>query len=179
MRRCQEQGTTATNILTSFIQLYLDGEFDNLDLEPLGLHFDGRVIALMDKYLKQQLPHYLDNYTTNHQKMWMELHSTVAALSEKIKSLQTQTATTNSRAVPKSTPQHQDFWFIHQRAKYLGIRLNADQLLRVDMFAADAYKERHGKPPMKKLYRSNYASVYPKADLDILDPLIRGVAKQG
>lgn len=34
MRLCQEQGTTATNILTRIIELYVDGELDNLDFEP-------------------------------------------------------------------------------------------------------------------------------------------------
>jgi len=32
----QEQGTTATATLTSFIQLYLDGKLDNLDADMLG-----------------------------------------------------------------------------------------------------------------------------------------------
>jgi len=36
MRHCQEQGTTATATLTSFIQLYLDGKLDNLDADMLG-----------------------------------------------------------------------------------------------------------------------------------------------
>jgi hypothetical protein len=47
------------------------------------------------------------------------------------------------------------------------------------MFAADAYKERYGKPPSKKMYRGIPASVYPAADVDIIDSLIRGVAARG
>ncbi len=81
-----------------------------------------------------------------------------------------------TRPNPLSSPKEREFWFIGERARFLGVRLNADQVFRVDMFAADAYKERHGQPPSKKLYRNTYATVYPKADEDILDSLIKGVA---
>lgn len=153
MRRCQEQGTTATATLTRFIELYLDGELDNLDVDKLGDHFDEQVRAIVDEYLEQHLPSYLDKYLANHQGQ---------------KPL--------TRPIPLTSPKEREFWFIRERARFLGVRLNADQVFRVDMFAADAYKERHGHPPSKKLYRNTYASVYPKADVDILDSLIRGVA---
>jgi hypothetical protein len=52
------------------------------------------------------------------------------------------------------------------------------QLLKVEMFAADAYKERHGRPPSKKLYRGIPASIYPAGDEDILDSFIKGVVKR-
>jgi len=51
--RCQEQGTTTTATLTSFIQLYLDGKLDdNLDADMLGDRFDERIRAIVDEYLK-------------------------------------------------------------------------------------------------------------------------------
>ena len=153
MCRCQEQGTTATATLTRFIQLYLDGELDNLNADILDERFENRVKACVDEYLEQRLPSYLDKYQANHQGQM-----------------------TPTRPTPLSSPKEREFWFIQERARFLGVRLNADQVFRVNMFAADAYNERHGHPPSKKLYRNIYTTVYPKADVDILDPLIRGVA---
>lgn len=164
IRRCQEQGTTATATLTEFIKLYLDGELDNLDVAPLDQRFDERVRAIVDEYL------------TTH-----PLRREVAALSEKIAYLEGQLSANLTRANTKPTTfkKERSEWFIQERAKYLGVRLNADQLMKVEMFAADAYKDRHSKPPIKKLVRGLPASVYPAADVDILDSLIRGVATRG
>ncbi len=67
--RCQEKGTTATATLTSFIQRYLDGSLDNLDVDPLDKRFDERVRASVDAYLATRLD---------------LLHSLVTALSEKV-----------------------------------------------------------------------------------------------
>lgn len=160
MRRCQEKGTTATAILTRFIELYLDGSLDNLDAylgNSLDSRLEERIRACVDEYLEKRLPSYLDNYlATNHA-----------------------TKKTRSKANSTNSTSERDFWFVQERAKYLGVRLNADQLLRVEMFAAEAYKERHSQPPMKKPYKNSYASVYPKADVDIIDSLIRGVAAKG
>ena len=150
MRRCQEQGTTATATLTRFIGLYLDGELEQLEANTLDERFDSRVKACVEQYLEQRLPSYLDSYLAH----------------------QGQKTLTN----PSSFPKEREFWFIRERARFLGVRLTADQVFRVEMFAADAYKERHGHPPSKKLLRNTQASVYPQADVDILDSLIRGVA---
>jgi len=164
MRRCQQQGTTATTTLTKFIQLYLDEKLDNLDALPLDERFDSRVKASVDEYL------------TTH-----PLQNQITTLSSKIAYLEGQLSTYSSRANTKPTTfkKERSEWFIQERAKYLGVRLNADQLMKVEMFAADAYKQRHSQPPVKKLFRGMPASVYPAADEDILDPLIRGVAKRG
>lgn len=164
MRRCQEQGTTATTTLTKFIQLYLDGKLDNLDVNPLDERFDGRVRASVDEYLAT---HPLQNQIT--------------AITEKVAYLEGQLTAYPSRnnAKPTIAKKERSEWFIQERAKYLGVRLNADQLMKVEMFAADAYKERHSQPPFKKLFRGMPASVYPAADVDIIDPLIRGVATRG
>jgi hypothetical protein len=77
-----------------------------------------------------------------------------------------------SRARPSQHPEILNF-------KYLGLSINADQRLKIDMFAADAYKERHGKLPSKKLYRGIPASIYPAADVDTLDSFTKGMVKRG
>ncbi len=162
--RCSEQGTTATTTLTKFIQVYLNGKLDNLDVAPRDERFDDRVRASVDEYLAT---HSLQNQ--------------ISALAEKIAYLEGQLSAHSSRANTKPTTfkKERSEWFIQERAKYLGVRLNADQLMKVEMFAADAYKERHSQPPFKKLFRGMPASVYPAADVDIIDSLIRGVAKRG
>lgn len=184
MRRCQEKGTTATATLTQFIKLYLDGSLDNLD-DYLGNALDSRleerVRASVDEYLVERLPLHLDNYLANYQGNWKELQNTVVALSEKVESLKGSLTTSKIRThtnKTNSTPEREE-WFIQQRAKHLGVKLNADQVLRVEMFADDAYKERHGLPPSKKLFKTTQSSVYPAADVDILDSLIRGVVARG
>ena len=164
IRRCQEKGTTATAILTRIVELYLDGSLDDLDYHKFDKHFDDRVRASVDEYL------------TAH-----PLRREVAALSEKIANLEGQLSAYSERTHTKPTTfkKERSEWFIQERAKYLGVRLNADQLMKVEMFAADAYKDRHSKLPIKKLVRGLPASVYPAADVDILDSLIRGVATRG
>lgn len=74
------------------------------------------------------------------------------------------------------TLKRREFWFVPERVRFLGVRLSDQQVARVDKLAADAYNQRHGKPPMKQMYRNNYAYVYPVADEDIWDRLIQGVA---
>lgn len=179
MQRCQEQGTTATATLTQFIELYLDGKLDNLDADMLGDRFDERVRASVDEYLQQHLPSHLDKYLAIGQDK--QLYSTVIALSEKIGSLEARLSTTNARAYPNKTnrPQERDFWFIQDRARYLGVTINADQRLKIEMFANANYQERHGQLPKRQPYRGTQAFAYPAADVDILDNTIKGVVKQG
>ncbi len=179
MHRCQEQGTTATATLTQFIQLYLDGKLDNLDADMLGARFDKRVKASVDEYLEKHLPSHLDKYLATNQDK--QLYSTVVALSEKIGSLEARLSTTNARTYPNKTnpPKEREFWFIQDRARYLGVTINADQRLKIEMFANETFKERHGQLPKRQPYRGNQAFAYPAADLDILDNTIKGVVKQG
>jgi hypothetical protein len=122
MRRCQEQETTATAILTRFIKLYLDGELDNFEVQPLGDRFDEQIRASVDKYLQQHLPEHLDKYLTTNQDQ--QLYSTVVSLSEKIGKLEARLSTTNARTHTNQTnpPKERDFWFIQERARYLGLR---------------------------------------------------------
>lgn len=176
MRRCQEKGTTATATLTRFIKLYLDDQLDDLDDylgNALDSRLDERVKASVDEYLVKRLPSHLDNYLLTHQGNLGELQNTVVALSKEIESLEGSLTTSKTRThtnKTNSTPEREE-WFIQQRAKHLGVKLNADQVLRVEMFADDAYQERHGRAPRKKLFRNTQSSVYPAADVDILDSL--------
>ncbi len=50
--------------------------------------------------------------------------------------------------------------------------------LHIEMEAASAYKERHGKPPAKEQVKDKYYDVYPVADLDLLDAAIDRVLKR-
>jgi len=165
--RCQEQGTTATATLTSFIQLYLEGSLDDLDVNPLDKRFDERVRASADAYLATRLD---------------SLHSLVTALSEKVAFLEgletaTQLPRSNKKAaIAKKEPE---FWFIQQRVKELGLEISANQRMKIEMWANESYKERHGQIPKKQPFRGTQASAYPTADLDILDSTIKGVVAQG
>lgn len=165
--RCQDSGTTATAILTQFIQLYLDGSLDNLDVNPLDKRFDERVKASVDEYLATRLD---------------PLQTKMAALSEKVAFLEGTAITTQSsrsntkRAIAKKEPE---FWFIQQRAKHLGLEISANQKMKIEMWANESYKERYGQIPPKQLYRGTQASVYPAKDVDLLDATIKGVVRGG
>jgi hypothetical protein len=162
--RCQEQGTTATATLTSFIQLYLDGKLDNLDTDARDDRFDDRVRACVDEYL------------TTH-----PLQNKITAITEKVAYLEGQLSAYSQRTNTKSTTflKEREFWFIQERAKYLGLSVNADQRLKIEMFANDAYQQRHGQFPKRQLFRGYQAFAYPAADVDILDATIKGVVARG
>jgi hypothetical protein len=169
IRRCQEQGTTATATLTKFIQLYRDGKLDHLDVPSLEERLEKRIRASVDEYL------------ATHQGNLLIWQNKVTALSEKIAYLEGQLNAYSSRSNTKSTTfkQEREFWFIQDRAKYLGLSISANQRIKIEMFANDAYKERHGKPPSTRLYRGTQAYAYPAADVDILDATIKGVVMRG
>jgi hypothetical protein len=162
--RCRKQGTTATTILTRFIQLYRDGKLDNLDVAPRDSRFDERVRASVDEYL------------TTH-----PLQNQISALSEKIANLEGQLSAnlTRTNTKPTTFKKEREFWFIQERAKYLGLSVNAAQRLKIEMFTNDAYQQRHGTLPKRQLFRGYQAFAYPAEDLDILDATIRGVVKGG
>lgn len=165
--RCQEQGTTATATLTNFIQLYLDGFLDNLDVNPLDKRFDERVRASVDAYLATLID---------------PLQTKVAALSKKVAFLEgLETATQSPRSNKKAAiaKKEPEFWFIQQRVKELGLEISANQRMKIEMWANESYKERHGQIPKKQPFRGTQASAYPLADLDILDATIKGVVAQG
>lgn len=165
--RCQEQGTTATATLIQFMQLYLDGSLDNLDINILDKRFDERVRASVDSYL------------ATHQGA---LQNKITALSEKIAFLEGQLSAYSSSATPtksKTAKKEQEFWFIKQRAKELGLEISANQYVKIEMWANESYKERHGTLPKRQRFRGTQAFAYPAADLDILDATIKGVVKGG
>ena len=160
--RCQEQGTTATATLTSFIQLYLDGSLDDLDVNPLDKRLDERVRASVDAYLATCTD---------------LLQSKVTALSEKVAFLETPLPRSNKKAA--IALKEPEFWFIQQRAKHLKLEISASQRMKIEMWANESYKERHGQIPKKQPFRGTQASAYPAADLDLLDATIKGVVAQG
>ena len=165
--RCQEKGTIATATLTSFIELYLDGSLDDLDVNPLDKRFDKQVRASVDAYLATRLD---------------SLHSLVTALSEKVAFLEgLETATQLPRSHKKAAiaKKEPEFWFIQQRVKELGLEISANQRMKIEMWANESYKERHGQIPKKQPFRGTQASAYPAADLDLLDATIKGVVAQG
>ncbi len=86
----------------------------------------------------------------------------------------TERSATQKLSSTNSTSER-EFWFIEERAKHLGYKLNANHILHIDMYAIDSYKERYGKPPNKQQYKRTQATVYPDADMDILDIAINKV----
>lgn len=181
MRHCSQQGTTATNLLTRFIKLYLDDKLDRLDFEVLDERFDQRVQASLEQHLEQHLSSYLNKYLADHLADGKELRDQVIALSEKIAFFEGQLTAAKPRTSSKSTkPQpEREFWLTPDRARHLGVKLNANHRLKIEMFASDAYKERHGQLPQRRLYRNTQAFAFPAADVDILDATIRGVLQVG
>ena len=179
MQRCQEQGTTATATLTRFISHYLNAGADDLDahLGKVGEErLDDRVNIICEQFLAKCLPSYLDNYLSTHQGM-QELRTTLAALSKKIEDLERRPSATQqprTGTTPKP-PKEREFWFIQQRTKHLGLRVNADLLIHVEIWAVEAFKQRHGRPPGRQLYRGVQSVVFPAADVDLLDAAIQGV----
>lgn len=165
--RCQEQGTTATATLTGFIQRYLDGSLDNLDVNVLDERFEERVKASVDSYLAPHLGTLQNRITANSEK--------IAFLEGQLSAYSLSPTLTKS----KNAKKEQEFWFIQQRAKHLGLQISADQYLKIEMWANESYKERHRELPKRQLFRGTQASAYPTADLDILDATIKGVVKGG
>jgi hypothetical protein len=66
-------------------------------------------------------------------------------------------------------------WMLAERIKFSKKKVTASQRLHIEMEAASAYKERHGKPPAKEQVKDKYYDVYPVADLDLLDAAIERV----
>jgi hypothetical protein len=78
---------------------------------------------------------------------------------------------------PESEPESKS-WMLAERVKSLKKKVTASQRLHIEMEAASAYKERHGKPPAKEQVKDKYYDVYPVADLDLLDAAIERVLKR-
>lgn len=69
-------------------------------------------------------------------------------------------------------------WMISERLKALKKKVNSSQRLHIEMEAAEAYKERHGKPPSKEQSKGKYFDIYPASDLDLVDEAIERVLKR-
>ena len=69
-------------------------------------------------------------------------------------------------------------WMIGDRVKALKKKVAASQRLHIEMEAAEAYKQRHGKPPAKEQVKGKYYDIYPAADLDLVDEAIDRVLKR-
>src|SRR5688572_20079324 len=54
--------------------------------------------------------------------------------------------------------EERQYWFVEERVKQQGLKSNADQRLHIDMYVADFYKERHGKPPGKQLFKNTQST---------------------
>ena len=159
LHRCQEQGTTATATLTHCISLYLEGKLDNFDGISGKRNISEQIQTCVALYLEQHLPAYIDNYLTN------------------VKSFDLTTTKTKRSPNSQKTklPPEPEFWTIKARAKHLGVTVNADQILHVEMYVNEDYKERHGKLPKRELVKNTQTFVCPDADVDILDKAINKV----
>jgi hypothetical protein len=84
-----------------------------------------------------------------------------------------------SQAEPalESEPESKS-WMAQERIKSSKKKVTASQRLHIEMEAAEAYKERHGKPPAKEQVKGKYYDVYPATDLDLLDAAIERVLKR-
>jgi hypothetical protein len=69
-------------------------------------------------------------------------------------------------------------WLLGSRVKASKKKVTASQRMHIEMEAASAYKERHGKPPAKEQVKGKYVDVYPSSDLDLLDAAIERVLKR-
>jgi hypothetical protein len=67
---------------------------------------------------------------------------------------------------------------VGERIKALKRKVTSTQRLHIDMEAAEAYKERYGKPPAKEQSKGKYYDVYPADDLDLVDGAIERVLKR-
>jgi hypothetical protein len=80
---------------------------------------------------------------------------------------------------PASEPEPESkSWMVQERIKASKKKVTASQRLHIDMEAAEAYKERHGKPPAKEQVKGKFYDVYPAADLDLVDGAIERVLKR-
>jgi hypothetical protein len=69
-------------------------------------------------------------------------------------------------------------WTLAERIKVSKKKVTASQRMHIEMEAASAYKERHGKPPAQEQVKGKYHDVYPSSDLDLLDAAIERVLKR-
>lgn len=84
-----------------------------------------------------------------------------------------------STPAPELEPEPESLrWMLADRIKASNKKVTAQQRMHIEMEAAEAFKERHGKPPAKEQVKGKYHDVYPAADLDLLDAAIERVLKR-
>lgn len=79
----------------------------------------------------------------------------------------------NSESQPESKS-----WMISERIKALKKKVTSSQRLHIEMEAAEAYKQRHSKPPSKEQSKGKYYDIYPASDVDLVDEAIDRVLKR-
>jgi hypothetical protein len=98
-----------------------------------------------------------------------------------VETLEASNEATPAAALPtQSSPEEPEArsWMISDRVKALKKKVTASMRLHIDMEAASAYKERHGKPPAKEQVKDKYYDIYPAAELDLVDEAIDRVLKR-
>ncbi|WP_041781480.1 hypothetical protein [Allocoleopsis franciscana] len=83
-------------------------------------------------------------------------------------------ATTAYKASSKPKTEKES-WFISDRLKFLKLKTTADMRMHIEMEAAEAYKEKHGKLPSKQLDKQKQCELYHEVDLEMLDTIIHKV----
>ncbi|MCC5605141.1 hypothetical protein [Nostoc favosum] len=150
-RQCRDNSTTATAVLINFISQYVNNPLSEVVKssgnikDPGKIDWEQLIKQQVDKYLEQNLPSYLDKYIASNQE------------TGKKRQLNT---------------QNKEYWLVKERAKYLGKEITDNQLIHIELYANDAFKQRHGTLPKKKLFRNIESFTYPKSDVDILDAAI-------
>jgi len=174
--RCQQGGTTATAVLTRFIELYLDGQLDNLNA-----HLGKAQITFSDEQW-ERVKNWVDEYLDKHnQGLSQDLPAQIMTLSQKMEDLEHRLLDVSAISSPsasnraKKPTKEPEVWFIPQRAKHLGLTVNANQIIHIQLLASEYYKERHGKLPPQELLRNTQTFAYPKNDVDLLDHAIKKV----
>lgn len=76
-----------------------------------------------------------------------------------------------------SKPQKES-WFVSERLKFLKLKTTADMRMHIEMEAAAAYKEKHGKLPLKQLDKQKQCDVYHYVDLEMLDMIINKIMER-
>ncbi len=168
--RCRERRTTATAVLVRFISLYLEGQLDYPDVHPGSARTDN--LEEQRELIKGWVDEYLSCSRDNQQ----DLQAQVTVLSERVATLESRLLELSKSKKPTLS---REFWFIKDRAKYLGLEVSADRILHIELYANGAYKERHGKLPSRQNYRNTQAYAYHNQDVDILDAAIKKVVGEG
>lgn len=150
-RQCRDNSTTATAVLIDYISHYVNNPLSKVVKSSGKITVQGKIDLeqlikqQVDKYLEQHLPSYLDKYMASNQQ------------------------TGKKRQINN---QNKEYWLVKERAKYLGREINDNQLIHIELYANDAFKQRHGTLPKKKLFQNIESFSYPKSDVDILDAAI-------